>query len=202
MSTFISFRKMASVGTIVLGTVSATTASAQCASAQPLRLEPSLQKQSWQDDGRFDRGLFRFASERGEETVVGFWRVVLTSKGNGGIPDGAVLDKGFAQWHADGTEIMNSSKPPVTSSFCLGVWKKVGPSRYTLNHFGISWDNYSNFAGLANIREEIVLNQDGSAFSGTFTIDQYDPNGNNPLHIKGLVTGQRIHVDTGVGDLI
>lgn len=40
-----------------------------------------------------------------------------------------MLDNGFVQW------IMNSSKPPVTGDFCLGVWQKNGPSSYQLNHF-------------------------------------------------------------------
>jgi hypothetical protein len=30
-----------------------------------------------------------------------------------------VIDAGFAQWHSDGTEIMNSHAP-ATSNFCLG----------------------------------------------------------------------------------
>src|SRR4030095_2751782 len=95
--------------------------------------------------------------ENRDDPIVGFWRVVISSKGNGGIPDGTVLDRGFSQWHADGTEILNSSRPPVTQSFCRGTWKKVGPSRYALNHFAISWDTNNTFAGLGNLRQEVQL---------------------------------------------
>src|SRR5262249_45476193 len=42
--------------------------------------------------------------------IIGFWHVPFISKGTGFIPDGTVVDRGFAQWHADGTEILNSSR--------------------------------------------------------------------------------------------
>ena len=73
-----------------------------------------------------DSSLFNRASP-----IVGFWKVKFISEGNSGIPDGTVIDNGFAQWHSDGTEILNSSRPPATSSFCLGVWQKSGPSSAT-----------------------------------------------------------------------
>jgi hypothetical protein len=57
--------------------------------------------------------------------IVGFWHVTFISKGTGFIPDGTVVDMGFSQWHSDGTEILNSSRPPATSNFCLGVWKRL-----------------------------------------------------------------------------
>ncbi len=46
------------------------------------------------------------------------------------------------------------------------------------------------------------MSHDGSAYPRTFTIVQYDPNGNNPVTVKGVVTGQRIDVRTTIGDLI
>jgi len=66
----------------------------------------------------------------------------IHSEGNTGIgiPDGTVLDNAFVQWHSDRTEIMNSSRPPATSTFCLGVLRKSGPSSYELNHVALSSD--------------------------------------------------------------
>jgi hypothetical protein len=55
------------------------------------------------------------------------WRFTMTVPG----PNGAtiVIDDGYSQWHADGTEIMNSgAHAPNTSNFCLGVWAQIGPS--------------------------------------------------------------------------
>jgi hypothetical protein len=67
----------------------------------------------------------------------------------------------------------------------MGTWKKTHHLHYVLNHFGISWDTSSKFIGLANVREEITLSRDGSSFTGTFTIDQYDPSKSNPVHNTG-----------------
>ena len=61
-----------------------------------------------------------------DASIVGLWQVTFTSKGTSGIPDGTVVDAGYATWHSDGTEIMNSGRPPITGSFCMGVWKQVG----------------------------------------------------------------------------
>jgi hypothetical protein len=78
---------------------------------------------------------------------VGFWKIKFVSEGSSGIPDGTVIDNGLAQWHSDGTEIMNSSRPPATGNFCLGVWQKSGPSSYKLNHFALAYDVSGNFIG-------------------------------------------------------
>jgi hypothetical protein len=150
----------------------------------PLRLQPSPRVESEDND-----------------PIVGFWKVEFLSKDNTGIPDGAVLDSAFAQWHSDGTEIMNSSRAPETQSFCLGVWTKTKPSRYKLNHFAISWANGA-LLGPGNIRENVVLSQDGNSFTGTFTIDQYDQQGNLLVHLTGQLEAKRITVDTTVRDLL
>jgi hypothetical protein len=172
--------------------------------APPLRAEcgslntftrGSLKRQSWQY--QYPTASLLLASEQSsDDPIVGFWKVTLTAKGNADIPDGAPIDQGYAQWHSDHTEIMNSSRAPVTSSFCLGVWKRVGHSRYSLNHFAISWDPNSNLVGPGNIREHVLLSDDGKSFSGSFTIDQYDTSGNLLVHIQGDITGSRISVDT------
>jgi hypothetical protein len=134
--------------------------------------------------------------------IVGFWHVTFISKGTGFIPDGTVVDMGFSQWHSDGTEILNSSRPPATSNFCLGVWEKTGPSTYRLNHFALSSDLNGNMVGPANIRENVTLGPQGTTYSGTFSIDQYDTSGNLLAHIVGEVKATRITVDTKVSDIL
>jgi hypothetical protein len=134
--------------------------------------------------------------------IVGFWHVKFISKGTGFIPDGTVVDMGFSQWHSDGTEILNSSRPPATSNFCLGVWEKTGPFSYKLNHFALSSDLNGNMIGPANIREDVTLDAQGASYAGTFSIDQYDTSGNLLVHIIGEVKATRITVDTKVSDLL
>jgi len=128
--------------------------------------------------------------------IVGMWKVQFVSEGTTGIPDGTVIDSAYAQWHSDGTEIMNSGRPPITSSFCLGVWKRTGGATYKLNHFALSWDPTGTvFVGPANIREDVTLDNNGNTFSGTFTIDQFDTNGNTLAHIAGKISAQRVTPD-------
>ena len=134
--------------------------------------------------------------------LVGFWHVTFISKGTGFIPDGTVVDMGFSQWHSDGTEILNSSRPPATSNFCLGVWEKTGPFSYKLNHFALSSDLNGNMVGPANIRENVTLGPQGTTYTGTFSIDQYDTSGNLLVHIVGEVKAARITVDTKISDIL
>jgi hypothetical protein len=64
---------------------------------------------------------------------VGFWKATLVSEGSPGIPDGTVIDAGFAQWHSDGTEILNSPRPAASSNFCLRIW----PTETTIASLGL-----------------------------------------------------------------
>jgi hypothetical protein len=127
--------------------------------------------------------------------IVGLWKFSFIAEGNSEIPDGAVIDSGYATWHADGTEIMNSGRAPMTGSFCMGVWKQTGHS-YKLNHFALSWDpSGTNFVGPANIRESVHMDSGNNRYSGTFTLDQFDTSGNVLVHIVGNVSGERITAD-------
>lgn len=133
-----------------------------------------------------------------DAAIVGFWHVKFFSEGSAGIMNGTEIDAGYSQWHSDGTEIMNSGgRSPITSNFCLGVWKQSADGTYVLNHFATSWDPTGTYLiGPANIREEVTLDPDGNKFSGKFAIDQYDENGNDLSHVQGVIAGTRITVDT------
>jgi len=128
--------------------------------------------------------------------IVGLWQVTFVARNNPGIPDGTVVDAGYVTWHSDGTELMNSGRPPLTGSVCMGVWKRTGPSHYELNHVALSWDGTGqNLVGPANIKEEVTVDRSGDRYTGRFTIDQFDTSGNLLAHIAGELTGVRIKVD-------
>ncbi len=139
-----------------------------------------------------------------EPSIVGMWHVKFLSMGNTGIPDMTELDAGYAQWHGDGTEMMNSGgRAPSTSSFCLGVWERTGPLKYELNHIAIAWDPTPSTAnpdgvivGPGSIRESVTLNAKGDAFTGTFVITQYDETLKVVAEVKGNIKGTRINVNT------
>jgi hypothetical protein len=138
--------------------------------------------------------------------IVGLWAFTFTSDIDvppANIHAGDVLDWGFAQWHSDGTEIMNSSRDPATSNFCLGVWQQTGARSFKLNHFALSWDNTGHlctpdpgapscFVGPTNIRETVTVNRSGDQYSGKVTIDQYDTANNLMLHLSGTIKARRI----------
>ncbi len=192
-----------SLATLLLGVILVPQAAAQCASSL-WNKTAVIVPQAWQGEAPVRSGSFQLASEREgvNDRIVGFWKVKFVSQGTSGIPDGAVIDNGFAQWHSDGTEIMNSSRVPATGNFCLGVFEKSGPSSYDLNHYALSFDPAGNFVGPARIQEHVSLNRKADQYEGTFTIDQYDPSGNLLAHITGQVTATRISVDTPVADVL
>ena len=129
--------------------------------------------------------------------IVGLWKVSFLAKGNQNIPDGAPIDQGYATWHEDGTELMNSGRPPITSSFCMGVWKQIGPATFKLNHVALSWDPTGTvFVGPARIREVVTVSRSGNRYTGTFTIDQYSTDETTVLaHITGVISATRITAD-------
>lgn len=147
------------------------------------------------------------------DPIVGFWHVKFYSDGissgiPGGIPKGVEVDAGYSQWHSDGTEIMNSGgRAPNTGDFCLGVWARVGPRTYKLNHFAAAWDPTAGkpdtagnpvgqLIGPGHITETVTLSADGQSFSGTFAIDQLNESNALVVHIQGAIKGTRINVNT------
>src|SRR5215468_8347665 len=138
-----------------------------------------------------------------DASIVGFWHVVFISEGTKmpPIPDDTVVDAGFSQWPSDYTEILNSSRPPATANFCLGVWAKTGVNTYSLNHFALSFNPDGSFLGPANIRETVSLSADGNSYSGTFSIDQYDTHLTLLAHIIGNIKATRVTINTKPTDI-
>ncbi len=119
--------------------------------------------------------------------IVGMWSVTFTAGGN-------VIDFGYAQWHSDGTEIMNSGgRAPSTENFCLGAWAQTGALSYHLNHYALSYTPAGVLNAKVNIKEDVVVDPGGSSYAGPFTIDVYDPTGGTLLqHVAGRVVGRRV----------
>ena len=148
------------------------------------------------------------SEQRGSSGVsmVGMWKVQLISKGNTShnpsIPDGALIDFGYTQWHSDGTEIQNSAGVPG-GGFCLGVWGQTGFLTFELNHFPIAFSPTSGaVANYINIREQVTLSPSGDSYIGTFTEDIYDAKGNHVDHLAGTVVATRITVDSSLPSII
>ncbi len=152
-------------------------------------------------DGRFlltgdDEG---WSDEAG---VVGMWRFQLLA------PNGAVVDDGYAQWHSDGTEIQNSGlHAPITSNFCLGVWKHVGHGTYQLNHFPLGWDATGQSPANAIQLTETVKLTDHDHMTGTFKLKVYVWTTTDSLNVSpgtsvatvtGTITATRVTINSTV----
>ncbi len=135
-------------------------------------------------------------------SIVGMWSIQFLSMGNAthnpSIPDGAMIDFGYNQWHSDGTEILNSgARSPAQENFCLGVWQKSGHATYLLNHFALNYDATTGMMiGRISIVENVTLSPGGTNYSGTFVYTVYDTKGNKTDRLTGQVTAERITVDT------
>lgn len=145
-----------------------------------------------------DAQLIRIANNNSQgegPSIAGLWNVTFFL-GN----TSTVFDYGYAAWHSDGTEIMNSAtRAPSTENFCLGAWIQTGPLSYKLVHYALSYDpamvTKANPAGLADkivITEYVTLNGRGNAFSGTYNMVVYPYGGGSGPGPQGNITGQRI----------
>jgi hypothetical protein len=196
------------LGLVLIGTILTAKASAECG-FYPLghKAGAVVSPQSW-TGAEFSSASLLLASEHdSNESIVGMWKFTLTAQGNtgpGAPPDGVPLDIGFTQWHSDGTEIINSGRPPQDGSFCLGVWEKTGKSRYKFNHFAIGYDTANaptgigNPAGPTHIVGDVMVSRDGKHYAGTFTLDAYDTSNTLIAHLVGVITATRITVHTPI----
>jgi hypothetical protein len=135
-------------------------------------------------------------------TIVGMWSFKFISEGNTthnpSIPDGALIDFGYTQWHSDGTELLNSGgRAPATENFCMGTWVRSGYFTYQLNHFALGYDPTTGILTTkSDIREQVILDPSGNEFAGTFSIDVYDAtSGVKTDHLAGAVSAVRVTVD-------
>ena len=131
------------------------------------------------------------ADSPGNHSIVGMWSFKMT-------PTAGPGDFGYQQWHSDGTELMNSGgRSPASENFCMGVWRQVAPSRYHLNHYALSYDPSS---GTINarviIKEDVTVDPAGTSYTGSFTLDVYDPSGTTAVaHQNGQVPATRVRAN-------
>lgn len=184
-----------------LGMVLFAEASAACGNPEA-RKSAAVHPLLWQGTGQSSPVPLLPVADREDsvDRIVGLWKVTFETD------NGTVVDDGFAQWHADGTEIHNSSRPAASGNFCLGIWKKTGRIHYTLNHVLLSSTLTSDpvtdaLSDRVQLREEIDLDHGGDAYSGTVTVDDYDLSGKLLAHLQWTVHATRVTVNTDLKEL-
>jgi hypothetical protein len=175
--------KVSLVGLGALGAlVAAPAAFAGCASVQPASY------QAGSDDVQLIRAAVVTPANLGVNSIVGLWSVSL-------MAGGAQVDWGYAEWHSDGTEIMNSGgHSPASGNFCLGVWRQSGPNTYHLKHYPLAYNPGTGaLAAKIILTEDVTVDRTGDNFTGTFTEDVYDPTGTMlQVHVPGTISGHRV----------
>jgi hypothetical protein len=145
-----------------------------------------VHKTSWQD--RQSMASLLHSADFDNHTIVGMWAFTMT-------PTAGPGDFGYQQWHSDGTELMNSGgRAPASENFCMGVWRQTGTGRYHLNHQALSYDaGTGQLNARVTIKEDVLLDPTGNSFTGSFTLDVYDPSGTTQVaHQQGQVSAQRV----------
>jgi hypothetical protein len=148
---------------------------------------PAVPAQPAANDGRLIPVGYRFVSDEGDDWehagIVGLWEFEWHSKGNAGIPDGAVLDFGTVLWHADGTEVtVSGGRTPAVGDVCMGAWRQVGPGTFRLTHLAMGYGPPQGppvgYGGIAVLDMTVTLGPNGNAYHGHFTLTQYNPSSN------------------------
>jgi hypothetical protein len=210
------------LGVGTLGALSGSPALAGCGLSYPLGTSQAQWEAPAREAARLIPAVYRPASEgfirvglqasTPNNGIAGLWKVLFVSDGvpPNPVPEGAMVDFGTVQWHADGTEIMISGgRAPSTGDVCMGVWEQAGPFTYKLKHLALSWvssdtppsmggpgPSPAQFLGPAIISELITLSKSRDSYEGTFTIDQYNADESALLvHISGTINGARVTVD-------
>jgi hypothetical protein len=133
---------------------------------------------------------------REDASIVGLWEFKFS---------GFVQDFGTQAFHAGGTETMFSGGvDPATGDVCQGVWRKVGPSTYTLNHIAMAWTAPgAEYGVLIHFHMLIQVAPSADSYSGTYRVSLYSATPQEPFDESagpfasgtGTVTATRVKPD-------
>jgi hypothetical protein len=144
-----------------------------------------------------------------EAPIVGMWHVIFTGETMNGAPFSGTVDNSIVVFHSDGTEIMASSRPAQDGNICLGLYERTARFKYRINHIPWQGNDPSNApsgignpAGGAQLLEKITLSPDGDTYTGSFSLQAYDPSGNPTVLFTGSLKAKRITINTPFSDLL
>lgn len=130
------------------------------------------------------------ATPAGGKTLVGAWFNTVT-------PTLAPPFVGLGVFSADGgaTNISSVSLGSPLESPGYGQWIKTGAHSYAVTFFTIVADSAGQHILTYKVRGRLELSASGDAFTGTFQVDVFLPNGMPLGSDTGTVTGTRIVVE-------
>jgi hypothetical protein len=134
-------------------------------------------------------------SEEEHDSIVGLWQFKFVGFGP---------DYGTQAWHSDGTELIYSAgQNPETGDVCQGVWRRLGPSTYSLNHIAMGRPAPGAPFGLrVHIHAVVKVDESGNKYSGKYTATVYSVSEAAPFDESvevasgtGVLTGTRVKPD-------
>jgi hypothetical protein len=129
------------------------------------------------------------------DSIVGLWQFKFVGFGP---------DYGTQAWHSDGTELIYSAgQNPETGDVCQGVWRKLGPSTYSLNHIAMGRPAPGAPFGLRiHIHAVVKVDESGNNYSGKYKAAVYSVSEADPFDESvevasgtGVLTGTRVKPD-------
>ena len=131
-------------------------------------------------------GLSHAAQADGRRSIVGLWSVHYVS--NAGGPDVLTYD----QWHSDGLEMEAANVAP--GAVCQGTYHQSRDG--TAHNYHVAWTFDANgvYSGYWTENFTVTVSNDGTTYSGTYTTDFYDVNGNFLFEDYGTLTATRLTV--------
>jgi hypothetical protein len=187
----------------LLGMAVAGQAGASCMSSTPNPIAPNQNPSAM----HMTPAIYRPAAARGasfirvsdsedeHDSIVGLWQFKFVGFGP---------DYGTQAWHSDGTELIYSAgQNPETGDVCQGVWRKVGPSTYSLNHIAMGRPAPGAPFGLrVHIHAVVKVDESGNKYSGKYTAAVYSVSEAAPFDESvevasgtGVMTGTRVKPD-------
>jgi hypothetical protein len=134
-------------------------------------------------------------SDDERDSIVGLWQFKFVGFGP---------DYGTQAWHSDGTELIYSGgQNPETGDVCQGVWRRLGPSTYSLNHIAMGRPAPGAPFGLRiHIHAVVKVDESGNKYSGRYTAAVYSVSETEPFDESvevasgtGVLTGTRVKPD-------
>ncbi len=126
------------------------------------------------------------AQAAGRPSIVGLWSVHYVSTTGG--PEVLTYD----QWYGDGMDI---ETPNIAPGVCMGTFKQANNGTVHLYHVAWTFDSTGAPSGYWDENLTATVSTDGTTYSGNYTRDFYDVNGNFLFEDVGTLTATRLTVE-------
>lgn len=135
-------------------------------------------------------------AEQQEEALVGSWQVTVNPTGQPGA------FKAMVTFAADGSlvhseDIATAAPPPLHTTTGHGAWIRMDENKFALRYVALVIRPPGAFGGTFTVRASPTVSDTADAFSGPFSAEVANPEGQLLLSLNGTVQATRIGVDYG-----